>query len=154
MKPGSTWFLKTTVVLIGITVLAICVFALPPAISSDELEGYRLILIGLYVPALPFFFALYQALKLLNYIDQNKAFSELSIRALKNIKYCAITISVMYAAGMPYIFRVADRDDAPGVVALGLVIVFASIVIATFAAVLQKLIQSGLDLKSENELTV
>jgi hypothetical protein len=78
----------------------------------------------------------------------------LSVRALKNIKYCAITISALYAAGMPYIFYAADRDDAPGVIVIGLVIIFASSVIATFAAVLQKLLQNVVEIKSENELTV
>jgi hypothetical protein len=55
---------------------------------------------------------------------------------------------------MPYIFYVGDRDDAPGAVAIGLVIVGASFVIATFAAVLQKLLESGRKIKSENDLTV
>jgi hypothetical protein len=154
MKQGSTLFLKGVVIVLGVTTLAVCIFGIPYAISTDQTGAYRPILLGMYVPAIPFFLALYQAFKLLIYIDKNQAFSELSVRALKNIKYCAVTISGMYAAGMPYIYQVADKDDAPGVVAIGLVIVFASIVIATFAAVLQKLIQNGLEIKSENELTV
>ena len=150
----GTFFLKGVVFLIGLIVLALCTFALPAAISSDRTGYYRPILLGMYVPAIPLFFALYQALKLLSNIDKNKAFSDLSVSALKNIKYCAITISALFAAGMPYVFLVGDKDDAPGVIVLGLVIVFASVVIATFAAVLQKLIQNALDIKSENDLTV
>ena len=156
MKPRSTLFLKGVIVLIGMVVLGVCLFALPPLIKS-ELTGdfdYGFIFLGLYVTAIPFFFALYQAIKLLGYIDKNNAFSELSVKALKNIKYSAITISVLFAAGMPYIFYVADRDDAPGLAALGFVIIFASIVIATFAAVLQKILKDALDIKSENDLVV
>lgn len=119
-----------------------------------EVGYYRPILIGLYIPAIPFFFALYHGLKLLGYIDTNKAFSELSVKSLKNIKFCAIMISALFAAGMPYIFYAAQSDDAPGVAAIGFIIVFASVVIATFAAVLQKLLQDALDIKAENELTV
>lgn len=154
MKRGSTLFLKGVIVLIGTAVLAVCVFALPRTIGTIDMSGYDPILLGMYVPAIPFFLALYQALKLLIYIDKGKAFSELSVRSLNIIKYCAITISALYTAGLPYIFYVADKDDAPGVVAIGFIIIFASIVIATFAAVLQKLLQDALEIKSENDLTV
>ncbi|HYD90746.1 MAG TPA: DUF2975 domain-containing protein, partial [Flavobacterium sp.] len=107
MKFGPTFLLKGVVILLGIAVLALCVYALPRAIGSIDFGGYDPILLGMYITAVPFIFALYQTLKLLGYIDKNIAFSELSVTALKNIKYCAITISAMYAAGMPYIFYVA-----------------------------------------------
>lgn len=154
MKLGSTSILKGAVILIGLIVLAICIFALPAGISSDNTGDYRPILLGMYVPAIPFFIALHQALKLLSYIDRGKVFSELSITALKNIKYCALTISGLYAAGMPLIFNVADKDDAPGAVLIGLVVIFGSFVIATVAAVFQRLLQNAIDIKSENDLTV
>ena len=60
-----------------------------------------LVFINLYATALPYYFALYQTFKLLNYIDKNNAFSELSVQALKNIKYSALAISVLYVLGMP-----------------------------------------------------
>lgn len=147
-------FLRGVVVIIGLIVLALCIFLLPAGIANDEVGGYRPILLGLYVPAIPFFFALYQTLKLLSYIDKNKAFSDLSVRALRSIKYCAVTITALFSAGMPYIYTVADRDDAPGVLAIALVITVASAAIAVFAAVLQKLLQNAIDIKSENDLTV
>lgn len=155
-KRGSTMFLRVVILTMGLIILAICVFALPPAIRA-ELRGdfdYGPILAGLYVPAVPFFYALYQAFALLRYIDEDKAFSTASVKALRNIKYCALAISGLFAAGMPYIFYVADRDDAPGVVAIGLVIIGASFVIATASAVFQKLVQNAVDIKAENDLTV
>jgi hypothetical protein len=154
IQSGSTVFLKFVVCLIGLVVLALCIFVLPVGISTDKTGEYRNILLGLYIPAIPFFFALYQAILLLNYIEKNKAFTELSIKALKNIKNCAITISILFALGMPYIFYVADKDDAPGVVAIGLIIIFASFVIATASALFQSLFQNAVDIKSENDLTV
>jgi MFS family permease len=154
MKSGSTLFLRGVVCLIGLLVLALCVFALPAGIASDKVGYYRPILLGLYVPAIPFFYALYQTLKLLNYIDENKAFSDASISVLKRIKYCALTIAGLFAAGMPYIYYAANRDDAPGVLAIALVIAGASVAIAVFAAVLQKLLQNAMDIKAENDLTV
>ena len=154
MERGSTLFLRGAVVAIGTVILALCFFALPAGIRAENAGGYRLILLGMYVPAVPFYIALYQTLKLLHYIDKDKAFSDLSVKALKTIKYCAVAIGALYAAGMPYVFHVADKDDAPGVVALGFIIIFASSVVAVAAAVLQKLLRSAIDIKSENDLTV
>ncbi len=154
MKQSSTLILKISVVAIGLAVLALCLLVLPAGIESDAVGGYRLILLGMYVTVIPFFIALYQALLLLNAIDQNTAFSELSVKRLTNIKYCALIISALYAAGMPYIYIVAERDDAPGVILIGLVFVGASAVVATFAAVLQKLLRNAIDIKQENDLTV
>lgn len=154
MKQGSTLFLRAVVYLIGLTALGLCVFALPAGIMSDETGGYYLILLGMYVTAVPFFIALFQTLKLLHYIDTKKAFSILSVNALKYIKYCAITISGLYVAGMPYIFYVADTDDAPGVVVIGLGIIGASFTIGIFAAVLQRILRDAIAIKSENDLTV
>ncbi|MFE4238249.1 DUF2975 domain-containing protein [Peribacillus butanolivorans] len=160
MKRGTTLFLKIAVILIGIPVLALCIF-LVPVIAKFAAELYPdmtyikyLVLIDLYASAIPFYFALYQAFKLLSYIDKNKAFSELSVRALTKIKYCANTISILYVVGMPLFYLIAELDDAPGIILIGLVIIFASMVIAVFAAVLQRLLQEAIDIKSENDLIV
>ncbi len=154
MKVDSTLFLRFVIAFIGVIVLALCIFALPYGISTDHTGYYRPILLGMYIPAIPFFFALNQALKLLSYIDKNNVFSALSVKALQKIKYCAVSISSVYIVGMPYIFYVADKDDAPGVAAIGFVIIFSSLVIATAAAVFQSLLQTAIDIKSENDLTV
>ncbi|HDR4866833.1 DUF2975 domain-containing protein [Bacillus cereus] len=160
MKQGSTLFLKTVVILIGIPVLAMCIF-LVPKIGAFVAELYPdiayikyLVFINLYATAIPYYFALYQAFKLLNYIDKNNAFSELSVQALKNIKYSALAISVLYVLGMPLFYLVAERDDAPGIIIIGMIMIFASMVIAVFAAVLQRLLKDAIDIKSENDLTV
>jgi len=146
----ETLFLKIAVFIIGSPVFALCGYWLP-SVAKDV--PYP-ILIGLYATAIAFFFALYQTLKLLSYIDRNKAFSELSVKALKYIKYCAIIISLIYAGLLPLLYPAAESGDAPGLVGIPLVIIFASSVIAVFAAVLQKLLKNAIDIKSENDLTV
>lgn len=153
MKKGSTLFLKIVIALIGVAVLALGI-SFTIAAADEDGKMYLPMLIVMHVTAIPFFFALYQALKLLGLIDKNKAFSELSVRTLKKIKYCAITVSILYVAGMPLLVNVAHKDDAPGIVGFGIIFSFTSIVIATFVAILQKLVQNGLDMKSENDLTV
>ncbi|HEY4429508.1 MAG TPA: DUF2975 domain-containing protein [Paenibacillus sp.] len=160
MKRGSTLFLKIVIVLIGIPVLALCIF-LVPEIANYAVKLYPdfsiikyYVFIDLYASAIPFYIALYQAFKLLGYIDKNIAFSEKSVEVLKNIKNCAITISGVYVAGMPLFYLIGEKDDAPGVLVIGMVMIFASMVIAVFAAVLQKLLKDAIELKSENDLTV
>lgn len=154
LKHGSTHFLRAAIVIMGLCILGLCIFALPAGITSDTTGYYWPILAGLYLPAIPFFIALRQAMSLLDFIDRNQAFSTGSLKALKKIKLCALLISGLFSLGMPYIFYAADLDDAPGVVAIGLVIIGASLVIATFASLLHKLFQNGMELKSENDLTV
>jgi len=160
MKRGTTLFLKAAVIVIGMPVLALCIFVVPE-IGNFAAELYPefpflkyLVLIDLYAAAIPFYFALYQAFKLLGFIDRGKAFSDLSVQALKKIKYCAAAISGLYALGMPLFYLLAERDDAPGIILIGLVLVFASMVIGVFAAVLEKLLKEAIDIKSENDLTV
>jgi hypothetical protein len=160
MKRGTTLFLKLAVILMGIPVLALCIF-LVPEIANFATELYPeyaylnyLVFIDLYAAAIPFYFALYQAFKLLCYIDKNEAFSEISVRALKKIKYCAVTISSLFVVGMPIFYLIAEKDDAPGIILIGMVLIFASMVIAVFAAVLQKLLKEAIDIKSENDLIV
>ena len=160
MKQVSTLFLKVAVILIGIPILALCIF-LVPEIANFAAELYPdmsyikyLVFVDFYAAAIPFYYALYQAFKLLSYIDKNKAFSEWSVRALKSIKYCAITISSLFVVGLPLFYLVAEKDDAPGIILIGLILIFASMVIAVFAAVLQRLLQEAIDIKSENDLII
>jgi hypothetical protein len=159
MKRGSTLFLKGVLVIMAVAVLVLCIFWLP-GIAKDKAVADPAIaylqypfLVFIYISSVPFFLALYQAYKLLNHIDANLGFSELSVQALKYIKYCAVTIVVLLIAGILYVTFLVKGDQA-NIVSLGLILAFATSVIATFAAVLQKLVQNGLDIKSENDLTV
>lgn len=160
MNRGTTLFLKAALILIGLPVLALCIFVVPEIANyivelyPDDAYLKYLIYVDLYAAALPFYFALYQAFRLLSYIDKNQAFSELSVQALKKIKYCAIAYSGLYVLGLPLFYLIAEKDDAPGVILIGMVMIFASMVIAVFAAVLQRLLKEAIDIKSENDLTV
>ncbi|MEK3907066.1 DUF2975 domain-containing protein [Oceanobacillus sp. FSL W7-1309] len=158
MKYGSTLFLRLALFLIGTPVLALSIFGVYWLVNNPANPEYDHILypiiIGMYVSVIPFFFALYEAFKLLSYIDKNQAFSKLSVVALKKIKWCAITISGLYVLIIPFVYIVAELDDAPGLIIIGMVPIFASMVIAVFAAVLQRLLEEAIHIKSENDLTV
>ncbi len=51
-------------------------------------------------------------------------------------------------------YLMGKRVDPPSFIPMGLVIIFASMVLAVFAAVLQRLLQEAINIKSENDLTV
>ncbi|MFJ7935643.1 DUF2975 domain-containing protein [Sporosarcina sp. NPDC096371] len=159
MREVTTLFLKIAVFIIGLPVLALCIFLVPHMANfaanlypNISLMKY-LVFIVMYGAAVPFYFALYQAFNLLRYIDEDAAFSGLSVKALKIIKRCAITISVLYVLGMPLFSFIAKEVDPP-IGLMGLIIIFASLVIAVFAAILQRLLQEAINIKSENDLTV
>lgn len=162
MNHGSTLFLKLVIVLIAIAALAACVLALPQMAADDAARHPELawqqypFLASAYILCSIFLFALYQSFRLLTYLDKNKAFSELSVRALKHIKYCAITIGALMIAGMATVMILSSGkgEDITGVVMMGLVITFASSVVATVAVVLQKHVQAAVEIKSENEFVV
>jgi len=153
-KQGPTLFLKLAIVFIGISALAICGLLIFLCIESDDIGVFRPILLGMVLTAIPFFLGLFQAFKLLNYIDNNIAFSDLSVKALKKIKFYAFIISGFYVVCMPYIYFVSERDDAPGGILMGVLLVVAPAIVAVFAATLQELLKSAIAIKSENDLTI
>ena len=160
LKHSSSLYLRLSVLFMGLMALAICVFGIP-VIAKDVEESMEIKYASLFIMSLMYFatvgflVCLYQALRLLSYIDKNKAFSQQSVNSLKNIKYCAIYIALVLAPLMPIVYLVADKDDAPGLILIAATIfLFAPSVVAIFAAVLQRLFQDAITIKSENELTV
>ncbi|HVD21319.1 MAG TPA: DUF2975 domain-containing protein, partial [Nitrososphaera sp.] len=125
------------------------------AANLDLISIYKdPLIIYAYIGSIPFFVALYQAFKLLGYVDTNNVFSQRAVKAVRNIKYCAITISGLIVLGILYIRLFVNGDDPAGPTALGIFTTFASIVIATAAAIFERLLQNAVDIKSENDLTV
>lgn len=159
MKRISIIFLQAVIVLIGIAALAILIrFPLTEgrAANLDLFSIYfdPFILYG-YAASIAFFIALYKAFKLLGYIGQNKVFSSNSVRTLKSIKYCAIVLSILIVLAGLYIRLFHNKEDDPaGFLVICIVTTLVSIVIATAAAIFEKLLQKAIDMKSENDLTI
>lgn len=108
-----------------------------------------------YVASIPFFVALYQAFNVLGYVRQNKTFSQVTVRALRTIKYCAIAIIGFVAVSAIFIYPMfGDIDDRPAGVFMRIIITFVSIVIATSAGMFEQILQEAVDTKSEKGSTV
>lgn len=158
MKKSSTIFLQIVIILIGIGALALLLWE--PHIEGVNahatfFEVYLDPFIALvYIGSIPFFVALYQAIKVLGYVGQNKVFSPQAVKALRTIKYCALAIIGFVVAEEVFIMLNHGSDDAAGGVFMGILITFGSVVIATAAAVFERVLQNAVDIKYENELTV
>jgi hypothetical protein len=158
MKKGSTSFLKVVILLIALVVF-IGMIRFPQtegrAANLDLVSIYSdPFVIYLYLASTPFFVGLFQAFKLLNLIDANQAFSQKAIDTLRNMKLAALSLIVFIALAVLFIRFFAQGDDPAGPTMLGVIATFAAAIIATAAAVFQKLLQNAVDLKSENDLTV
>ena len=117
MKRISTAFLQTVIVLIGIVALIILIwFPLTEgrATHLDLFSTYAdpFILYG-YGASMAFFVALYNAFRLLGYIGQNKVFSTNSVKNLKNIKHCAILLSILIVVAGLFIRLTHNTEDDP-----------------------------------------
>jgi hypothetical protein len=158
MKRSSTIFLQVVIVLIGIGALALLLWE--PHIEGRNAHATLFeiyfkdpFLALVYIGSIPFFMALYQAFKVLGYAGQNKVFSQAAVKALRTIKYCAIAI-IGFVAVEEIIIMLDNSDDRAGGVFMGILITFGSIVIATAAAMFERILQNAVDIKSENDLTV
>lgn len=161
MKRSSTLFLQVVIVLIGIGALAFI-------LGMPHLEGRNKhatvfqvyfndpFLAYAYAGSIAFFVALYQAFKLLGCVGRNEVFSQRSVKALRTIKYCAMTL-IAFLLGAEAFFFIVQRgkgEDIAGGVMMGLILIFVSVVVATAAAVFERTLQNAVEMKSENDLTV
>ena len=159
MKRISTVFLQAVIVLIGIVAIAILLYFPLTEGRAANLDLFSIyadpFILYAYAASIAFFIALYKAFRLLGYIGQNKVFSSKAVKALKSIKYCAIVLSILIVLAGVFIRLSHNKEDDPaGFIAMCIVTSFVSIVIATAAAIFEKLLQNAIDLKSENDLTI
>jgi Protein of unknown function (DUF2975) len=158
MKRASTIFLQSVIVLFGIGILAWLLWephvegvnrnAPFFAVYLDPFIAY------IYIGSIPLFVAIYQAVKLLGYIGRDEVFSPRSVRALRIITYSLLILIGFVAGSAIFMLVEGDPDDRPAGVFLRLLITFPSIVVATAAAVFERILQKAVDIKSENDLTI
>jgi Protein of unknown function (DUF2975) len=158
VKRGSTTFLKVIIFLAGIAVLALCIWLPEIAVRDARVHpdtAYFLIpfLVCAYGFCITFSVALYQAFKLLTYIEKNNAFSELSLKSLKVIKKCAFTVIFLILLGIVSLMVLAKitGDDAAGPISLSLMGILVTSTVAAFVSVLQKPIKNHLE-KNERKM--
>lgn len=158
MKRGPAIFLQVVVVLVGLGALALLLWE--PQIEGRnkhatlfEVYFQDPFLAYVYVASIPFFVAVVQAFKVLGYAGRNQVISPAAVGSLRTIKRCAMAI-IGFVAGAEVMILSHTNEDRAGGVFMGIVIAFASVVVATAAAVFERILQNAVDIKAENDLTV
>jgi hypothetical protein len=161
MKRSSTIFLQIVIVLIGIGALALLLWEPHLEGRNKDATLFEMyfkdpFLALVYVGSIPFFIALYQAFKVLGYAGHNQVFSPAAVKALRTIKYCALAIIGFVVVEEIFILLMnkGDNDNPGAPIFMGVLIIFPSIVVATAAAMFERILQNAVDIKSENDLTV
>ena len=158
MKRSPNLFLRAVLVLIGIGALAFLLWE--PRVEGRNAHATNFeiyftdpFLAYAYVGSIPFFVGLYHAFRVLGYAGGDKEFSLSALKSLRTIKYCAIALVCFVVGGEVIIFS-SPSDDRAGGIMMGVFIAFASIVVASAMAVLERGLQHAVDMKSETDLTV
>ena len=141
MQKINSIALSSFIVFIGFIVLSLCIFVLPnlsqeTAQMNPEVAFLQYpILFGMYATAVPFFYAIYETVMMIQVTQRESIFSNRIVQGLNHIKYCAFAIIVLYVFGM----FVLDYTNAfpPLVAVMGFVIVIVTIVVALGAAFLK-----------------
>lgn len=152
---------KIFVYLMGLAVVSVLVILLPELAREEAVENPAATnsalpyLIFAWLLAVPIFVALFQALKLISYVADDGSVSAKAVSALKIIKICAAIFGIAITLGVIVVIILAKgsnpAEDITFVIALGFVFTFTASIVATSAAVLQRLVQNAIDIKAENE---
>lgn len=158
MKKLNSSILQAGILLVVLAILLLCIFWLPATaeyFAKDAPEYAYLkwpLLLGIYMTVIPFLLGAYEGLRLLSFIQREKAFDEETILALRRIKVYALAVAGLYVVGGFILINLVDMN--PGIGLMGILIILASFMISLFAGVLQELIMNAFRLKRENELTI
>jgi hypothetical protein len=160
MKRGSTIFLQIVILLLGAGVLALLLWE-PHLegrnVNATQFEIYfkDLFLAYIYFAFVPFFVGLYHGFKILGYARRDEIYSQRSVRALRIIKYCALSTAIFILGAEAYLFIfIRGTDDIAGGVMMGVFVILVCAVSGTAAAVFERILQNAVDIKSEYDLTV
>jgi heme/copper-type cytochrome/quinol oxidase subunit 4 len=150
----QTIFLQAVIVLIGMVVLALMLWE--PHLEGRNAEASLFeiyfndpFLAYAYVASIPLFVGLYQAIKVLGYIGHNKAFTPLTVKALRTIKVCGLAIIGCGVLGEIFLF-LNESDDRAGGVFIGILITLVAAVIATTAAMFERIFEDVVMSENEN----
>lgn len=157
LKAGSTIFLQAVIVLIGIGALAFMIWE--PHVEGANAHAplfqmyFNSFVVYAFIGSTPFFAALYHAFRVLGYVRQDKAFSQTTVNSLRMIKYCALALIGFVVVSLIFMIG-GDREDRPVGLFMRILVTFPSVIVATAAAISERILQNAVDIKSENDLTV
>jgi hypothetical protein len=149
MQKSSTVFLQVVIVALGILALALMLWEPQLEGRNEHATLFQIyfndpFLAYAYTASIAFFVGLYQAFKFVGYAGRNELLSQRSVRALRAIKYCAVSLVGFIVAPLVYLFVARPDDDIAGGVAIGLCMILVFGIIATTAAVFERRAQKAM----------
>lgn len=143
MKKGFALFLQVIIVLIGTGALAFML--LEPQIEGRNIGATQFqiyfndaFLVYAYLASIPFFVALYQAFTLFGSMSNRRSTSQKTMRALRTIRFCALSLIGFALIPEAYLMIVRPGDDIAGGVFMGLLVIIGSSIVAIATSVFEK----------------
>ncbi len=151
MKKYTIILFKIVLLLITIAVFSLSVIGIISLIQDpiNPIYGYILypIVIAIYLSTVLIYMAFYQTNKFLSLIEKQWIFSNTSIRFLEKIKWYGLIFGILYLIALPFFYLLANADDAPGVIFVGMIPLVGGVIVFLFAEIMIKIIDEGIELK-------
>ncbi|MBP7967304.1 DUF2975 domain-containing protein [Candidatus Woesebacteria bacterium] len=157
MKQISTSFLKIAIILIGGAVLSGLIFFPQTEGRAKDLDLISIYLdpfiLYIYIASLAFFAALFQAIKLLGFVENNNIFSPAAVHAVRHIKYCGVAM-IGFIVGAQVFIMFTGEEDKAGPIAMGIYITILTCVVIAAADICERLLKNTISTKSKKVLTI
>lgn len=92
--------------------------------------------------------------QILTCIEHLEAFSQKTLQLVSKVKNTILTISFFFLGILPFFYQVADSEDAPGVMVIGLVVAMIPFVAYIFSQIVEELFKNATSLRIDSELTI
>jgi len=135
--------------------LLVCYFVVPelgaaiPKFHPDRSFWQYPVLVGLYLGAACFFYALVHFWLMLDSIDREELPSKKNMGAVRS---SSVIFSVLYLVfPMPVAFVMAEADDAPGAMLIGAALVIIPLGAAAAMAILERIVEAAMPRRGERK---
>lgn len=144
MKKHSIKILKYLIILIAIFIMTTSVIGIISLIQEPINPTYGLILYPivtiLYLSTILIYLAFYQTIMFLKLIDQPVIKYENSIENLQKIRVYGVIFALLYVINLPFFYMLAEVDDAPGLIFIGMIPLIGGFIVYLFADIMIKLL--------------
>lgn len=147
--------LKSALVIIALFAIFISIiFSIQFFSGGEEPIFVNCLFISFILSVILGFRVLFLLNRILNYIKASEAFSAKTLKVVSKIKKTILLISVVFLGMLPFFYTVADRQDAPGFLIIGLAVVSLPFAAFIFSLIVEELFICATNLKTDSELTI
>lgn len=135
--------LKCVLILISLIILILSIYGLVGYFNNGPFnQEYAKILyppfIGLYVSTLLMYLGLFSTYRVIRNIENKQRYSISTYRNLGYIQIYSSVITFIYLGMAPFVFYIADKDDAPGLILINVVLILVFFIISASSLLLGK----------------